>query len=90
MQTNDLEEFIKNDKKGILLNSFYEKRNEIEKILWIRHDPDHRAKAIQEWYEIKSDVELLKVHVLWKDKSISDPNITMVKENGRWIIFKED
>ncbi|TCM99520.1 hypothetical protein EV294_102822 [Paenibacillus sp. BK033] len=77
-------------KKGILLHNFFERRNEIEKLLWIRHDPDNRAKAVQEWMGIKSDIELLNVYVLMKDGTIMDPNLALMKENGQWTVFRED
>lgn len=78
MQRNDIEEFNKNDEKGILTN-FYDNRNHIEKILWIRHDPDSRAKAIQEEFGINI---IMKIHFMrCIRRSIS---------NGDWHVHLDD
>lgn len=58
MNRNDIKDFHKIDVKGVL-TGLYENRDNIEKILWIRHDPDNRAKAIQNEFGVESKVELL-------------------------------
>ncbi|MGO4699407.1 hypothetical protein AB4Z50_34765 [Paenibacillus sp. 2TAB26] len=89
MNRNDIKDFHKIDVKGVL-TGLYENRDNIEKILWIRHDPDNRAKAIQNEFGVESKVELLVVIFLDKVGSIFDPNFAMVKEHDKWIIFRED
>lgn len=89
MNRNDIKDFHKIDVKGVL-TGLYENRDNIEKILWIRHDPDNRAKAIQNEFGVESKVELLVVIFLDKGGSIFDPNFAMVKEHDKWIIFRED
>lgn len=89
MNRNDIKDFHKIDVKGVL-TGLYENRDNIEKILWIRHDPDNRAKAIQNEFGVESKVELLVVIFLDKAGSIFDPNFAMVKEHDKWIIFRED
>ncbi|OME87765.1 hypothetical protein BK120_00010 [Paenibacillus sp. FSL A5-0031] len=89
MNRNDIKDFHKIDVKGVL-TGLYENRDNIEKILWIRHDPDNRAKAIQNEFGVESKVELLVVIFLDKGGSIFDPNFAMVKEHDKWIILRED
>ncbi|ACT02341.1 hypothetical protein [Paenibacillus sp. JDR-2] len=90
MQKNDAAKFAELDKKGVL-TSFYKQRDKVEKILWIQNDPDKRAEAVKEWLEINhSDMKLIKVFYFMKDGSIIEPNYAMVRENGKWIILRED
>ncbi|MGO4106253.1 hypothetical protein [Paenibacillus sp. YAF4_2] len=74
MQKNDFKEFQRIDADTVMTSS-YEKRDNIKRILWIRHDPDNRAKAIQNEFGLNSEVQLLVVHILMKNSSIIDPNI---------------
>ncbi|MBP1991517.1 hypothetical protein [Paenibacillus eucommiae] len=89
MQRDDIEKFKAIDVKGIL-SSRYENRDNIEKILWIRHDPESRAKAFKNDFGPESEVDLLEVIFLYKGGSTADPNYAMVKEHGKWVIFRED
>ncbi|XEC94451.1 hypothetical protein AB6A23_24560 [Paenibacillus tarimensis] len=95
MQADDVEKFrathySKLDQEANSLTSIFESRNNIEKILWIRNDPDKRADDIKEEYGLFSEVRLLKVYFLNTDHSIGDPNFTLVKENSAWKVFKWD
>lgn len=68
---------------------FYEVPRE-EKILWLRDDPDQRAKAVKEEFGVTSEVRLVKVHILQSDGSITDPNLSLREENNKWILFRAD
>jgi hypothetical protein len=93
MKENDIEKFratySKLDQEPNLI-SFYESRNSIEKMLWIRNDPYRRADDIKDEYGLTSEVKLLKVYFLHTDNSVGDANLVLVKENGEWKLFKWD
>ncbi|MDI4647953.1 hypothetical protein [Cohnella hashimotonis] len=90
MQKNDAAKFSELDKKGVL-TSFYEQRDKVEKLLWLQNDPDHRAEAVKEWLEVNNaEVRLIKVIYLMRDGSMIDPNYAMVRENGKWVLFRAD
>ncbi|MCK9859599.1 hypothetical protein [Paenibacillus sp. ATY16] len=90
MQKNDEAKFAELDRKGVL-TSFYKQRDKVDKILWIQNDPDNRAEAVKEWLQINnSTMKLIKVFYFMKDGSIIDPNYATVREDGKWVILRED
>ncbi|WP_336772559.1 hypothetical protein [Paenibacillus sp. MMO-58] len=90
MKKNDAVKFAELDRKGVLA-PFYKQRDKVDKILWIQNDPDNRAQAVKEWLQINnSNMKLIKVFYLMKDGSIIDPNYAMVREDGKWVILRED